>query len=129
MVYLNTNTANQTLRLSLDEARQYYTTAFTDYLLIISHEENSNVGNTIAQVPTIVNENQRVTTLEVTTVSLTLPGRYRYEVYGQNSNSNLDPTDASVVGICERGYLYLNDSGIYFEVPTINIQDDIIYNG
>jgi|GEM_PF-2693081 hypothetical protein len=129
MVYLNTNTANQTLRLSLDEARQYYTTAFTDYLLIISHEENSNVGNTIAQVPTIVNENQRVTTLEVTTVSLTLPGRYRYEVYGQNSNSNLDPTDASVVGICERGYLYLNDSGIYFEVPTITIQDDIIYNG
>jgi len=87
------------------------------------------VGNTIAQVPTIVNENQRVTTLEVTTVSLTLPGRYRYEVYGQNSNSNLDPTDASVVGICERGYLYLNDSGIYFEVPTITIQDDIIYNG
>jgi hypothetical protein len=129
MVYLNTNTANQTLRLSLDEARQYYSTAFTDYLLIISHEENSNVGNTIAQVPTIVNENQRVTTLEVTTVSLTLPGRYRYEVYGQNSNSNLDPTDASVVGICERGYLYLNDSGIYFEVPTITIQDDIIYNG
>jgi hypothetical protein len=129
MVYLNTNTANQTLRLSLDEARQYYSTAFTDYLLIISHEENSNVGNTIAQVPTIVNENQRVTTLEVTTVSLDLPGRYRYEVYGQNSNSNLDPTDASVVGICERGYLYLNDSGIYFEVPTITIQDDIIYNG
>jgi len=129
MVYLNTNTANQTLRLSLDEARQYYSTAFTDYLLIISHEENSNVGNTIAQVPTIVNENQRVTTLEVTTVSLELPGRYRYEVYGQNSNSNLDPTDASVVGICERGYLYLNDSGIYFEVPTITIQDDIIYNG
>ena len=129
MVYLNTNTANQILRLTLDEARQYYATAFTDYLLIISHEENSNVGNTIAQVPTIVNENQRVTTLEVTTVSLTLPGRYRYEVYGQNSNSNLDPTDASVVGICERGYLYLNDSGIYFEVPTITIQDDIIYNG
>lgn len=129
MVYLNTNTANQILRLTLDEARQYYATAFTDYLLIISHEENSNVGNTLAQVPTIVNENQRATTLTVTTATLTLPGRYRYEVYGQNSNSNLDPNDAVVVGICERGYLYLNDSGIYFEVPTINIQDDIIYNG
>lgn len=87
------------------------------------------MGNTLAQVPTILNENQRFTELDVTTVTLTLPGRYRYEVYGQNSVSNLDPTDASVVGICERGYLYLNDSGTYYDVPSINIQDDIIYNG
>ena len=129
MVYLNTNTAGQTLRLSLDEARQYYSTAFTDYLLLIYHEENSNVGNSIAQVPTIVVENQRYTELTVTTIGLTLPGRYRYDVYGQNSNSNIDPNDASVVGLCERGYLYLNDSGVYFDVPTITIQDDIIYNG
>ena len=129
MVYLNTNTAAQTLRLSLDEARQYYSTAFTDYLLLIYHEENSNVGNSIAQVPPIVVENQRYTELTVTTVGLTLPGRYRYDVYGQNSNSNTDPNDASVVGLCERGYLYLNDSGVYFDVPTITIQDDIIYNG
>jgi len=129
MVYLNTNTAGQTLRLSLDEARQYYSTAFTDYLLLIYHEENSNVGNSIAQVPPIVVENQRYTELTVTTLGLTLPGRYRYDVYGQNSNSNTDPNDASVVGICERGYLYLNDSGVYFDVPTITIQDDIIYNG
>ena len=129
MVYLNTNTAGQTLRLSLDEARQYYSTAFTDYLLLIYHEENSNVGNSIAQVPPIVVENQRYTELTVTTIGLTLPGRYRYDVYGQNSNSNTDPNDASVVGLCERGYLYLNDSGVYFEVPTITIQDDIIYNG
>jgi len=129
MVYLNINTAGQTLRLSLDEARQYYSTAFTDYLLLIYHEENSNVGNSIAQVPPIVVENQRYTELTVTTIGLTLPGRYRYDVYGQNSNSNTDPNDASVVGLCERGYLYLNDSGVYFEVPTITIQDDIIYNG
>ena len=129
MVYLNTNTAGQTLRLSLDEARQYYSTAFTDYLLLIYHEENSNVGNSIAQVPPIVVENQRYTELTVTTIGLTLPGRYRYDVYGQNSNSNTNPNNASVVGICERGYLYLNDSGVYFDVPTITIQDDIIYNG
>jgi len=129
MVYLNTNTAGQTLRLSLDESRQYYSTAFTDYLLLIYHEENSNVGNSIAQVPPIVVENQRYTELTVTTIGLTLPGRYRYDVYGQNSNSNTDPNDASVVGLCERGYLYLNDSGVYFDVPTITIQDDIIYNG
>ncbi len=87
------------------------------------------MGNSIAQVPPIVVENQRYTELTVTTVGLTLPGRYRYDVYGQNSNSNTNPNNASVVGICERGYLYLNDSGVYFDVPTITIQDDIIYNG
>ena len=48
MVYLNTNTANQTLRLTLDEARQYFSTAFTHYLLILTHEENSTAGNSLA---------------------------------------------------------------------------------
>ncbi len=44
MIYLTTNTANQTVFLSLDEARQYYATAFTHYLIIITHEENSTTG-------------------------------------------------------------------------------------
>jgi hypothetical protein len=129
MVYLNTNTANQTLRLTLDEARQYFSTAFTHYLLILTHEENSTAGNELAQVAVIVNESQRITTLTVTTVGLTLPGRYRYDVYGQNSAVNTDPNDAVVVGLCERGLAQLTDGAIYYEIPNITIQDDIIYNG
>lgn len=129
MVYLNTNSANQTLRLTLDEARQYFSTAFTHYLLILTHEENSTAGTMLAQVPVIVSESQRITTLTVTTLTLTLPGLYRYEVYGQNSAVNLNPTDNSVVGLCERGLVTLSDGATYYDVPTITIQDDIIYNG
>ena len=127
MIYLNTNTANQQVYLSLDEARQYYSTAFTHYLIVLTHEENSTTGNDLAQVATIVNETVRVTQLTISTVGLTLAGRYRYEVYGQNSSSNTNPTDAAVVGIVERGYAVLNDNTSWFDVPINTIPNDIIY--
>ena len=127
MIYLNTDTANQTVRMSLDEARQYYATAFTDYLIVLTHEENSTVGNELAQVATIVAENRRYTQLVITTASLTLAGRYRYEVYGQNSNSNTDPSDAVVVGLLERGTAVLTDNTTYYVVADPTIEDDIIY--
>jgi magnesium-transporting ATPase (P-type) len=127
MIYLNTNTANQQVYLSLDEARQYYSTAFTHYLIILTHEENSTTGSDLAQVATIVNETVRVTQLTITTVGLTLAGRYRYEVYGQNSAVNTNPTNAAVVGIVERGYAVLNDNTNWFDVPVNTIPNDIIY--
>ena len=129
MNILFTNTLNQTLRLTLDEGRQYFSTAYTHYLLVLTHEENSTTGTDLAQVPQIVAENQRITTLNVTTVGLTLVGRYRYEVYGQNSSSNLNPSDDSVVGLVEIGWLDLVDTTEYYEIPNITIQDDVIYNG
>jgi magnesium-transporting ATPase (P-type) len=127
MIYLNTNTANQQVYLSLDEARQYYSTAFTHYLIILTHEENSTTGSDLAQVATIVNETVRFTQLTITTVGLTLAGRYRYEVYGQNSAVNTNPTNAAVVGIVERGYAVLNDNTSWFDVPINTIPNDIIY--
>lgn len=127
MIYLNTNTANQQVYLSLDEARQYYSTAFTHYLIILTHEENSTTGSDLAQVATIVNETVRVTQLTITTVGLTLAGRYRYIVYGQNSAVNTNPTNAAVVGIVERGYAVLNDNTSWFDVPINTIPNDIIY--
>jgi len=129
MNILNTNTANQTIRLTLDEGRQYFSTAYTHYLLVLTHEENSTTGTDLAQVPTIVAENQRITTLTMTTIGLTLSGRYRYEVYGQNSSSNLNPSDDSVVGLVEIGWLDLVDATQYYDVPNITIQDDVIYGG
>lgn len=129
MNILFTNTLNQTLRLTLDEGRQYFSTAYTHYLLVLTHEENSTTGTDLAQVPQIVAENQRITTLNMTTVGLTLVGRYRYEVYGQNSPSNLNPSDDSVVGLVEIGWLDLVDTTEYYEIPNITIQDDVIYNG
>jgi len=127
MIYLNVNQANQTIYLSLDEARQYYSTAFTNYLFILTHEENSTTGNKLAQVAVIANENVRITQLTVTTVGLTLAGRYRYEVYGQNSAVNTNPNNAAVVGIVERGYVVLNSNTQWFDVPSDTIPNDIIY--
>jgi magnesium-transporting ATPase (P-type) len=127
MIYLATNTANQTIYLSLDEGRQFYATAFTNYLIVITREENSTTGEEIAQVATIVNENVRITQLTITTVGLTLSGRYRYEVYGQNSPSNTNPTNAVVVGVVERGYMVLTDNIQYFDLPAVTINNDVIY--
>lgn len=129
MIYLEANTSNQLIRLSLDESRQYFATAFTNYLFILQHEENSTSGVDLKQVATIIGENQRITILNVTTASLTLAGRYRYYVYGQNSAINLNPTDASVVGLCQIGLSMLSDGSIAFDVQSIPILNDVIYNG
>jgi hypothetical protein len=129
MLYLQTNTPGQLIRLSLNESRQYFATAFTDYLMILTHEENSTAGNDLAQVAIIENENQRITLLSITTVPIELSGRYRYEIYGQNSAVNLNPLDASVVGLCRIGWMDLKNSEQFYDVPDITINDDIIYNG
>lgn len=127
MIYLTTNTANQFVFLSLDEARQYYSTAYTHYLFVLTHEENSTTGTDLAQVAVIVNENVRITQLTITTVGLTRSGRYRYEVYGQNSAVNTNPTNGAVIGLVERGYAVLTNNTSYFDVPTDVIPNDIIY--
>ena len=127
MIYLQTNTSNQQVFLSLDEARQYFATAYTHYLVVLTHEENSTTGEKLAQVATIVAENVRITELLITTVTLTLAGRYRYEVYGQNSAVNLDPTNGAVVGLVERGYAVFTQNTTWFNVPVVTIPNDIIY--
>jgi len=127
MIYLSSNTASQTIYLSLDEARQYFATTYTHYLIVITREENSTTGEEIAQVAVIVNENARITQLTITTVGLTLAGRYRYEVYGQNSAVNIDPTNGAVVGLVERGYMVLTDNEIFYDVPVVTINNDVIY--
>ena len=127
MIYLQVNNDNQFIYLSLDEARQYYATPYTHYLLVLTHEENSTTGDQLAQVATIVNENVRITHLTITTVGLPLAGRYRSEVYGQNSAININPSNAAVVGIVERGYVVLQDNTTWFDVPAVTISNDIIY--
>ena len=126
MVYLNTNTANQYAWLSLDEGRQYFNVAFTYYLLIMTYEMT---GEELAQVVEVVNENERVTKIRLTTVGLVDAGKYKYDVYGQNSAVNLDPTNASVVGLVERGSMILQDGTIYFDVSSPTIPVDVIYTG
>jgi len=126
MVYLNTNTANQYAWLSLDEGRQYFNVAFTNYLLVLTYEMT---GEKLAQVVDVITENERVTKIRLTTVGLLDAGRYHYEVYGQNSSTNTDPTDESVVGKVEEGLMILSNGTNYFDVSTPTIPVDVIYTG
>jgi hypothetical protein len=124
MVYLNTNTANQYAWLSLDEGRAYFNVAFTHYLLVMTYEMT---GEQLAQVVEVINENERVTKIRLTTVGLVDAGRYHYEVYGQNSAVNIDPTNASVVGLIEKSLMILQDGTIFFDVSSPTIPVDVIY--
>jgi hypothetical protein len=134
MNYLQTNTASQTLLLSLEEGNLLLP-SFTDYLLVIQNEITLQI---FAVIPTLISSNERITTLSISTnaddalngsILITEGGRYNYVVYGQNSGGNLDPTDADVVGEIKRGYIEFNTLTAYFDQPNLTIPNDIEYNG
>jgi hypothetical protein len=134
MNYLQTNTASQTLLLSLEEGVLLLPT-FTDYLLILQNEITLQL---FAVIPILVDSNERITTLSVSTdtddaengsILITQSGRYNYIIYGQNSNSNLDPEDAVVVGELKRGFIEFTALTEYFDQPNLTIPNDIEYNG
>jgi hypothetical protein len=134
MNYLQTNTASQTLLLSLEEGVLLLPT-FTDYLLILQNEITLQL---FAVIPIVIDSNERITTLSVSTdtddaengsILITQSGRYNYIIYGQNSNSNLDPADADVVGELKRGFIEFTALTEYFDQPNLTIPNDIEYNG
>ena len=134
MNYLQTNTASQTLLLSLEEG-VLLLSSFTDYLLVIQNEITLEI---FAVIPTLISTNERISTLSISTnaddavngsILITDGGRYNYVIYGQNSSTNLDPTDADVVGEIKRGYIEFNTLTQYFDQPTLTIPNDIEYNG
>ena len=134
MNYLQTNTASQTLLLSLEEG-VLLLPSFTDYLLVIQNEITLQI---FAVIPTLISTNERITTLSISTNSddavngsilIVDGGRYNYVIYGQNSSTNLDPADADVVGELKRGFIEFNTLTQYFDQPTLTIPNDIEYNG
>ncbi len=134
MNYLQTNTASQTLLLSLEEG-VLLLSSFTDYLLII---QNETTLEKFAVIPTLISTNERISILSISTnaddavngsILITEGGRYNYVIYGQNSVGNLDPTDPDVVGEIKRGYIEFNTLTQYFDQPNLTIPNDIEYNG
>jgi len=125
MQYLQKNTAEQKLYLSLFEGR-YTLAAFSHYMIGFIHEENSNVGEALYQVPLVVSDGSRYSELEVTTIGLTNTGRYRYIVYGQNSSNNINPESNDIVGVVEIGYLVIGTDTEFYDVPQNTILNDII---
>jgi hypothetical protein len=126
--YLETNTAAQTIRLSLNEAR-YFLEAYTHYLIILTSKAT---GETFSFVADVVSEDARITEITVSTatnnpsssaVIISEGGQYIYTVYGQNSSTNTDPDNATVVGIAQRGQCVLRGNTTYFVESTTTVPD------
>ncbi len=132
MITLVPNSSNeQFIYLTLQEMKKDFD-SFTHYLVIFTSMASKEAFTMIGNVDA---DNARYTKLTVFTnednatagkVLLTESGQYTYTVYGQNSTTNLDPTDASVEGLIERGTLTVTGETGY-DIPSISIPDNVIY--
>jgi len=113
------------------QARKFLA-SFTNYLLIFT---NVATEETFAAILVVAVDNERYTKARIWTdsadpvngkVLITESGLYTYEIYGQNSTTNTDPTDATVVGLCEIGPCKVADSAAW-DIPDVAIPDNVIY--
>jgi hypothetical protein len=136
MIYLLKNTAAQLLYLTLKQGELLLSNTYTHYLLELTNEQTLQK---LYAIPTKIAENDRYTTIRIgtnantpTAASLLInyPARFSYIVYGQNSSTNLDPTNAAVEGVIEKGYLIVEDvTTPRYTEPNLTIDNDITYNG
>lgn len=136
MIYLLKNTAAQLLYLSLKEGELLLANTYTDYLLELTNEQTLEK---LYAIPTQIAQNDRYTTIEIGTnanvplsasLLINYPARFSYIIYGQNSNTNLNPADAVVEGVIQMGYLIVEDiTTPRFTEPNLTIDSDIAYNG
>jgi len=136
MIYLIKNTAAQLLYLTLKEGELLLANTYTHYLLELTNEQTLEK---LYAIPTQIAQNDRYTTIQIGTnantplaasLLINYPARFSYIVYGQNSSSNLDPTNAVVEGVIEKGYLIVEDiTTPRFTEPNLTIDSDIAYNG
>jgi hypothetical protein len=132
MIHLNPNSATeQTIYLTLQEMKKDFD-AFTNYLVLFqsmaSREDYYFIGD-------VATDNARYTALSIFTnlddptngnILLEASGQYFYKVWGQNSTTNVDPTNASVVALIEEGTLDVTGE-VGYNIPTINVPDNVIY--
>jgi uncharacterized protein (DUF885 family) len=117
MIYLQLNTPDQQIIVKLQEMRKFFP-AFTHYLVTMRPEVHNIGQSALAQVVPVVAENPRYTAITVTTASLTYDGRYYYEIFGQNSSTNVDPDNAAVVGKLDQGLMVISADAPGFIEPT-----------
>lgn len=124
MQYLAEDTATVTGYFTLDEGRAIFSLPFTHYLLTLTAEDNGHSTEDSAQVLTVVTENTRYTKATFSTTGLKA-GRYSFVIYAQDSASNTDKEDSSVVGIIERGLIQLTNDSTIFTNGELSINRDI----
>jgi hypothetical protein len=129
MIHLLPNSATNTVNVTPFEARKFLS-AFTYYLLELTNQATQEKHYA---VPVLTYDNERYTQFDLPTNSDTLnavliteSGLYTYKIWGQNSAANLDPADASVVGICEVGPCRVSDEPAW-TIPAVSIPDNVIY--
>ena len=129
MIHLLPNSATNTVNVTPFEARKFLS-AFTNYLLELTNQATQEKHYA---VPVLTYDNERYTQFDLPTNSDTLnavliteSGLYTYKIWGQNSATNLDPADASVVGICEVGPCRVSDEPAW-TIPAVSIPDNVIY--
>lgn len=132
MIHLNPNSATeQTVYLTLQEMKKDFAT-FANYLVLFqsmtSREDYYFIGD-------VATDNARYTALSIFTnvddalngnILLEESGQYFYKVWGQNSTTNLDPTDATVIALIEEGTLDVTGA-VGYNIPTIDVPDNVIY--
>ncbi len=91
-------------------------------------------GGDFALILDVVEENDRYTKVSISTdaddpenssIELLDAGTYTYYIYGQNSSTNLVPTNAAVVGEVQRGTIVVPDTATYITTPTVTIPDNV----
>ena len=129
MIHLLPNSASNTVNVTPFEARKFLS-AFTYYLLELTNQATQEKHYA---VPVLTYDNERYTQFDLPTNSDTLnavliteSGLYTYKIWGQNSPTNLDPADASVVGICEVGPCRVSDEPAW-TIPAVSIPNNVIY--
>ena len=131
MIRLQPDTASQKIYVSPFQARKYLAT-FTNYLIEFKSQATSE---TFVLILDVVEDNARYTSATIGThnnspitgdIKITESGFYTYRILGQNSGSNLDPKDASVVGECEVGMLQIIEADAW-KIPEITIPNNVVY--
>ena len=112
MIHLTPNAAQNRVFVSPFEARKFLD-SFTHYLMIL---KNNATEKQHACILSTVIDNERYTRADIPT----------YTIYGQNSSSNKDPKDASVVGVCEVGPCRVSADAAW-TIPEVTIPDNVIY--
>ena len=131
MIHLVPSSASNDVYVSPFQSRKFLA-SFTHYLVELLNNASRETFYFIADVTV---DNDRYSKFIVPTdtddptagsILLTQSGLYTYKIWGQNSASNLDPTDASVVGICEVGSCKVSDEPAW-TIPNVTIPDNVIY--
>ena len=130
MIKLIPNTADNEVYLTLREAKKFLA-SFDTYLMQI---ENTVSGEDWFLILDLETSNERYSKAIISTnandplnssILLEQTGQFYYTIFGQNSATNLDPSNT--VGIVERGVVHVQTQQEYYNVPDITIPDAIIY--